>query len=41
MLVRVPDIDPGAVSIELVGASVGPHIGPGCIGIVLLYKPGS
>ena len=29
------------VSIELVGASVGPHLGPGCIGIVLLYQPGS
>ena len=41
MLARVPDIDPDAVSIEIVGASVGPHIGPGCIGIVLLYKPGT
>ena len=41
MLARVPDLDPDAVSIELVGASVGPHLGPGCIGIVLLYQPGS
>lgn len=41
MLSRVPDIDPDAVSIEIVGASVGPHIGPGCIGIVLLYRPGT
>ena len=40
MLARVPDLDPDAVSIELVGASVGPHLGPGCIGIVLLYQPG-
>jgi DegV family protein with EDD domain len=41
MLARVPDLDPDAVSIEIVGASVGPHLGPGCIGIVLLYQPGS
>jgi fatty acid-binding protein DegV len=41
MLARVPDLDPDKVSIELVGASVGPHLGPGCIGIVLLYKAGS
>ena len=40
MLARVPDLDPDAVSIEIVGASVGPHLGPGCIGIVLLYQPG-
>ena len=30
-------IDPGRVSIELVGASVGPHLGPGCVGAVVLY----
>jgi len=41
MLSRLPDIDPAAVSIEIVGASVGPHIGPGCIGVVMLYKPGA
>jgi len=40
MLARVPDLDPDAVSIEIVGASVGPHLGPGCIGIVLLYQRG-
>jgi DegV family protein with EDD domain len=40
MLARVPDLDPDAVSIEIVGASVGPHLGPGCIGIVLLYRRG-
>ncbi|MGZ9275774.1 MAG: DegV family protein [Candidatus Limnocylindrales bacterium] len=38
MLRRVPDLDPGSVSIELVGASVGPHLGPGCIGLVVLYR---
>jgi DegV family protein with EDD domain len=40
MLARVPDLDPTDVSIETVGASVGPHLGPGCIGIVLLYRSG-
>jgi DegV family protein with EDD domain len=39
MLRQLPDLDPDAVSIELVGASVGPHLGPGCIGVVALYKP--
>ena len=38
---KVPNLDPDDVSIEIVGASVGPHLGPGCIGIVLLYQPGS
>ena len=41
MLAKVPDLDPADVSIEVVGASVGPHLGPNCIGIVLLYQPGS
>lgn len=26
------------VSIDLVGASVGPHIGPGCVGAAILYR---
>jgi DegV family protein with EDD domain len=39
MLARLPDLDPSAVSIELVGASVGPHLGPGCVGVVALYRP--
>ena len=30
-------IDPACVSIELVGPSVGPHLGPGCVGAVVLY----
>jgi DegV family protein with EDD domain len=41
MLARVPDLDPAQVSTEVVGASVGPHLGPGCIGVVLLYRAGS
>lgn len=34
---RMPGgIDPSRVSIEAVGPSVGPHIGPGCVGGVIL-----
>lgn len=37
---RVPGgIDRSNVSIDLVGPSVGPHLGPGCVGGVALYKP--
>lgn len=39
VLARVPDLDPSAVTIELVGASVGPHLGPGCVGVVAMYRP--
>jgi fatty acid kinase fatty acid binding subunit len=36
---RVPGgIDPAKVTIDLVGPSVGPHLGPGCVGGVALYK---
>lgn len=31
-------IDPAAVSIDLVGPSVGPHLGPGCVGAAILYR---
>jgi DegV family protein with EDD domain len=42
VVARVPGgIDPSRVSIELVGASVGPHLGPGCVGAVVLYAEGS
>ncbi|MGK2850470.1 MAG: DegV family protein [Candidatus Limnocylindrales bacterium] len=34
-----PGLDPAKVSIELVGASVGPHLGPGCVGATILYRP--
>ena len=30
-------VDPAYISIELVGPSVGPHIGPGCVGAVVMY----
>ncbi len=37
---RIPGgIDESRVSIELVGPSVGPHLGPGAVGAVVLYKP--
>jgi DegV family protein with EDD domain len=31
-------LDAGNVSIQPVGASVGPHLGPGCVGGVVLYR---
>jgi DegV family protein with EDD domain len=33
-------IDPSTVTIQVIGPSVGPHLGPGCIGGVVLYKRG-
>jgi DegV family protein with EDD domain len=36
---RVPGgIDPATVSVDLIGPSVGPHLGPGCVGGVALYR---
>jgi DegV family protein with EDD domain len=32
-------LDPATVSIGLVGPSVGPHLGPGCLGAAVLYEP--
>ena len=38
LVTRVPGgIDPAHVSIQPVGPSVGPHLGPGCLGAVVLY----
>jgi DegV family protein with EDD domain len=34
-------LDAAAVPIALVGASVGPHVGPGCLGAAVLYDAGS
>jgi DegV family protein with EDD domain len=39
VLARLPDLDPEGVTIELVGPSVGPHLGPGCVGAVVMYRP--
>jgi DegV family protein with EDD domain len=35
----MPDgVDPAGVEIQVIGPSVGPHLGPGCIGGVVLYR---
>ncbi|HEY6014352.1 MAG TPA: DegV family protein [Candidatus Limnocylindrales bacterium] len=34
-----PGLDPADVQIALVGPSVGPHLGPGCVGAVAMYRP--
>jgi DegV family protein with EDD domain len=39
VLARAPGLDPAGVTIELVGASVGPHLGPGCVGAAVMYAP--
>ncbi len=31
-------LDPSLVDTLVIGASVGPHLGPGCVGAVILYK---
>lgn len=38
-LVARAGIDRSAVTVDVVGPSVGPHVGPGCVGAVALYKP--
>jgi DegV family protein with EDD domain len=39
VLARVPaHLDLADVPIALVGPSVGPHLGPGCVGAVVLYR---
>jgi len=40
-IVRRLGIDRSKVTIDLVGPSVGPHLGPGCVGGVALYEEGS
>jgi DegV family protein with EDD domain len=39
VLKRLPDVDPETVTVELVGPSVGPHLGPGCVGAAVMYRP--
>jgi len=42
LIPRLPGgIDRSKVTIDLVGPSVGPHLGPGCVGAVALYAKGS
>jgi DegV family protein with EDD domain len=39
VIARLPGgIDPETVTIQIVGPSVGPHLGPGCLGGVVLYR---
>jgi DegV family protein with EDD domain len=39
LIARIPDAPPAKdVPIALVGPSVGPHLGPGCVGAVVLYR---
>ncbi len=38
VLALAPDLDPAKVTIHLVGPSVGPHLGPGCVGAAVLYR---
>jgi DegV family protein with EDD domain len=39
IIARVPGgIDRSKVTIDLVGPSIGPHLGPGCVGAVPLYR---
>jgi len=41
LVARLPGgIDRAHVSIQPVGPSIGPHVGPGCLGAVLLHTPG-
>ena len=40
-LVGRAGLDRAAVTIDVVGPSVGPHVGPGCVGAVALYKEGA
>ena len=41
VLRRAPGgIDPDYVQVGIVGASVGPHLGPGCLGAAVLYQSG-
>jgi DegV family protein with EDD domain len=32
-------LDPSMVQVRTVGPSVGPHLGPGCVGAVAIYRP--
>ena len=37
-VVRRSGIDPATIMVSIVGPSVGPHLGPGCVGAAVLYK---
>ena len=37
-VIRRAGLDPAEVSVSIVGPSVGPHLGPGCVGAAVLYR---
>ena len=37
-VIRRSGVDPSIVTTQIVGASVGPHLGPGCVGAAVLYQ---
>ncbi|HEX3427323.1 MAG TPA: DegV family protein [Candidatus Limnocylindrales bacterium] len=37
-VIRRSGIEPAQVTVSLVGPSVGPHLGPGCVGAAVLYR---
>ena len=37
-VIRRSGVDPAIVTVQIVGASVGPHLGPGCVGAAVLYR---
>jgi DegV family protein with EDD domain len=37
-VIRRSGVDPSTVMVSTVGPSVGPHLGPGCVGAAVLYK---
>jgi DegV family protein with EDD domain len=37
-VIRRSGVDPAIVTTHIVGASVGPHLGPGCLGAAVLYQ---
>jgi DegV family protein with EDD domain len=37
-VIRRSGVDPAIVTVQIVGASVGPHLGPGCVGAAVLYQ---
>ena len=38
VLAQAPGLDAADVTIVLVGPTVGPHLGPGCVGAAILYR---
>ena len=38
-VIRRGGLEPSEVMVSIVGPSVGPHLGPGCVGAAILYRP--